>query len=174
MKRFITSIFLCSLLLLSAFTLPAQTRSRVMPSFPGGSYSVFGTTGYNVSATGTTDTIAVTDSIAYIYPITGGREYSPFISFTWTKIGAGTATLAAKFFEGNQGSTTGNFTAVLAGSANAAYTKSYTLSATGTNYISFMNDSAKISGRYLKIQFYTTSTANVSGSIKGTVNTTLR
>jgi hypothetical protein len=178
MKKFkILSLF--AALVLFTIAADAQVRTRLMPAFSGGSNSAFGVTGYTISGTGSTDTIAVSDSISYVWPITGGIQYFPNLSFQWTKIGAGTATLGAKFYQCNtSGACTGvtvtNANPLLAGVANTAYSKTYTLSASGVNYIDMLADSVKVSGRYLKVVFFTTSTASVSGAIGGTLNTTLR
>lgn len=169
MKRI---IFIAILTVLSAVSF-AQTKSKVLPAFAGGSYSVFGSTGYTYSG-GVTDTLAVTDSLSYIYQITGGVRYNPFISLAWTKIGAGTATVTCKLFQSNQGGVNGNYQQCVSGVANTAYTKVFTFSATGVNYLDAFADSVKISGRYLKVQFYTSNTASVQGALAGTVNTTLR
>ena len=171
MKRL--KLFLFIITVFTSLAVSAQVKSKVLPGFAGGSYSAFGTSGYSYSP-GATDTLAVTDSVAYIYQITGGVRYVPFISLAWTKIGAGTATVTCKLFQSNQGGVSGNYQQCVAGLANTAYSKSFTFSATGVNYLDAFADSVKVSGRFLKVQFYTSGTANVQGSIAGTVNTTIR
>lgn len=174
MKQFI-KVFLFAIIILAGFSaLKAQTRSRVMPSVTAGYSTVFGTTGYTVSGSGTADTLAVSDSIGYIYPVSATNRWLPFLSFAWTKIGAGTATLAAKFYQGN--TSTNCVSPIYAGSANTAYAKSYTLSASTTTpqFVDFYADSAKITGKYIKVLFYTSNTASVQGSIAGTINTVVQ
>jgi len=160
----------------SFFAASAQTRSRVLSPLTVGNNIILGTAGNTISGTGTADTLAVTDSIAYILPINAplAQFYLPYLSIGWTKIGSGTATVTANFFQGNTSSNV--LDPVKAGSANNTYTKTLTFSATTTtpSYINFLNDSAKISGRYLKIQFITSSTASVQGSIATNVNTAYR
>jgi len=169
MKKLLILIALIS----TVFVSHAQTKSKVLPGFAGGNYSVFGTTGYTYSG-GVADTLAVTDTISYIYPITGGIRYTPFISLAWTKIGSGTATVVCKLFQSNQGGVSGNYQQCGSGVANTAYSKSFTFSSTGVNYLDAFADSVKISGRYLKVEFITSNTASVQGAIAGTINTTIR
>lgn len=171
MKSFIKILFAFALLLTTTVTVHAQLRQRVMPAIAKGNSIVLGTTGFTVSNTGIADTLAVSDTLDYRIPFTGPNSYLPFISYGWTKIGSGTATVVVNFYEGN---TPYNFTTVKAGVANAAYTKTLTLSASTTGFIDFLADSAKISGKYLKITETTSSTASVQGSIITNVNTSYK
>lgn len=168
MKRFILFAILIAFSAVSFAQLP--TRTKVLPTFNAGSQSAFGVNGYTVGG-GVADTLAVTDTLQYIYPVSNTTRYLPFVSLQWTKIGAGTATVTAAFYQGN---TNGNLTTVKSGSANTAYTKTLTFSATGVNYIDLLADSCKISGNFLGIRFFTSNTASVQGTIAGTVKTAIQ
>jgi hypothetical protein len=144
----------------------AQLRTRTMPGVSVGSTpSFYGVSPNTISTTVTADTLGVSDTIAYVVPVNANYTYVPFLSTGWKKIGSGTATITVLFFQGN---TPGNCSSpVLAGSANATYTKTLTYSATSTtpSYIDFNADSAKVSAPYLKIYYRTSATASVQGSI---------
>lgn len=173
MKSLKFSIF--ALLLVLTTLTQAQLRTKVVsPIVPGtylSNYNVFGNYPNTITGLGTADTLAVSDTIAYVVPIQTNYQYLPFLSFGWTKIGAGTATITASFYQGNSQY---NFTPLKAGSANTTYTKTFTLSASGTNFVDFLADSVKVSGRYLKIQYTTSSTASVSGSVVTVLNTAIK
>lgn len=170
MKR-LKSFLLFALIALICTCANAQLRTKIVSPISIGSYGVFGTFPNTITGLGSADTLAVSDTVAYIVPITGQNRYLPFLSFGWTKIGSGTATLTATFYEGNS---TNNFKQLLSGSANAAYTKSFTLSASSTQFVDFLADSVKVSGRYLKIQYLTSNTASVQGSIVTVCNTAIQ
>ena len=165
MKKIVPFLLVCiSLVAVSSAQLRTTT---IAPVFKGNSVAL-GVNPNTITGVGTADTLGVSDTIAYIIPFQGPYKYIPYVSFGWTKIGSGTATLVASFYQGN---TPYNFSPVKAGSSNATYTKTYTLSASGTNFIDFLADSAKVSGRYLKVQFMTSSTASVQGSVNTVVST---
>jgi hypothetical protein len=94
-----------------------------------------------------------------------------FHSFYWTKVGAATATVAVNYFQSNDNV---NYFPVTKGSAQSAYTKSFTLSASGANNVSFTQDSAVLEGRYLKIQLITSNTASVKGYLTHYVKTNIK
>jgi hypothetical protein len=154
MKKFaLIALSVC----LAVATVNAQTRTKITGNVTQGQYLDFG--GVNLVPS---DSLQVTDSLAYIIPIDHTNEVLGYLTFLWNKIGAGTATLAVNFFQGNDPA---NFLPVKAGVAQTNYTKSFTLSATAWNEISFQRDTALISGRYLKVQFITSATASVKGKI---------
>lgn len=159
-----------SVCLITASQSQAQLRTKVVSTVNLGNYTTLGVYPNTITGIGSADTLAVSDTVAYIIPFNGIYRYTPFLSFGWTKIGAGTATIVATFYQGNSQY---NFTAVKAGSANTAYSKSFSLSSSATNFVDFLADSAKISGRYLKIVYTTSSTASVQGSIVTVCNTAM-
>ena len=169
MKK-ILALLLISATFSVAVNAQLRTNSNIAPVQRGSSVTL-GSLPYTVYGIDTADTLAVSDTIAYVIPFTGSYQYIPFVSFGWTKIGSGTATVTASFYQGN---TPYNFVSVKAGSANSVYTKTFTLSASGTNFIDFLADSAKVSGRYLKVQFMTSSTASVSGSVNTVVSSAMK
>ena len=138
-----------SLIAISSF---AQTRTFTAANITQGQFSTLPTVGY--------DSLQVTDSLAYIVPVTHTNVNDVFHTFNWTKVGSGTATVTVNYFQSNDNV---NYLAIPNGAAQSAYSKTFTLSATGSNYVSFAADTAQLSGRYLKIQFITSSTASVKG-----------
>lgn len=144
----------------------AQTRTKITANINQGEYIDFG--GTNMVPF---DSLQVTDSLAYIIPITHLNVLSALQVFRWKKVGAGTATVTVNFFQGNDPS---SFFAVTKGSAQTTYTKSFTLSADTDSQINFLTDSANISGRYLKVQFITSATASVKGYIANRLKTNIK
>jgi len=150
--------FLAVATLAIGMTASAQTRTKNVSTVNQGYTVEFGGAGYVPS-----DSLQVSDSIGYFIPVNHTNSVDPFIQFAWTKIGAGTATLGVNFYQSSDNIT---YLPVLKGAAQSAYTKSYTLSATTpATQISFLNDTARFEGRYMKIIFFTTSTASVKGKI---------
>lgn len=166
MKKFIC-LLLASFALLCT-SVQAQTRTKTTAAIQQGQFIDFGGTG-NLTPY---DSLQVTDSLAYIIPITHTNDLSAFQLFKWKKVGSGTATVTVNYLQANDPSST--FTAVTKGSAQSAYTKTFTLSADTDSYINFVQDSAIISGRYLKIQFITSSTASVKGYIANRLKTNVK
>jgi hypothetical protein len=162
MKKFIF-LLLASVAFISV---EAQTRTKTTANINQGEYIDFGGTNMVPS-----DSLQVTDSIAYIIPITHLNLLSAFQVFRWKKVGAGTATVTVNYFQGNDPSI---FFAVTKGSAQATYTKTFTLSADTDSQINFLADSANISGRYLKVQFITSNTASVKGYIANRLKTNIK
>lgn len=157
------------LMLLGSLTSKAQTHPTTYPILQNvnqGQYLDFG--GVNLVPR---DSLLVTDTATYIIPVTHVNDLTHYLVFNWTKIGAGTATLAVKFSQGNDPSI---FFPVTAGKLNTAYTKSYTLAASATNEVSFARDTASFQGRYLKIQMITTSTASVKGKYAWRLKTNVK
>ena len=165
MKRF-PVLIIAALALFTSLSSTAQVRTRTMgPVTVGAVPTFYGVVPNTITTTVTADTLGVSDTIAYVLPVSASYAYTPFISVGWKKIGAGTATITALFFQGN---TANNCTSpVLAGSANATYTKTLTYSATTTtpSFIDFNADSAKLTAPYMKIYYRTSATASVQGSI---------
>lgn len=153
-KLFATLALLCSV-----FLAKSQVRISTLPNMQQGAFIDFG--GVNLIPS---DSLQVSDSIAYIVPITHQSNIFPYITWLWTKIGAGTATVTLSFLQGNDPA---NLFPVKAGVNQTTYTKTYTLSAAGTtpNEVDFQRDTAQFVGRYLKVYFITSSTASVKGKL---------
>lgn len=111
---------------------------------------------------GVADTLVVSDTVQYPIIVSHSQGLKPFIQMYWQKIGSGTATVTATFWQSNDGTT---YNAIPKGKAQSAYSKTLTLSATGTTFISFANDTALFEGQYLKIRYVTSSTASVKGKM---------
>lgn len=135
----------------------AQTRTKTVPGIQIGTWADLGGTPALPA-----DSLQVTDSISYIVPITHTGVIYPYASFVWNKIGAGTATVAATFYQSNDLLT---WFPLLKGIAQSAYTKSYTLSASGTNEIDMKRDTVPIGAKYFRVTLITTSTASVKGKL---------
>ena len=155
LKNKVAIFFLIAISLSVTFSANAQLRKKTTAPLPQGQFIDLGVS--------PKDTLAVSDTIAYIIPMDHTNTINLYQTFYWTKIGSGTATMDAKFFQSNNGT---DWVAVKQGVAQSAYSKTFTLSASGgANEIDFRADTALVSGRYLKIQYKTSSTASVQGSI---------
>lgn len=108
------------------------------------------------------DTLVVSDTVQYPIRISHSKLLKPFIQMYWQKIGAGTATVTATFWQSNDGVT---YNAIPKGKNQTAYSKTLTLSATGTTFISFTADTVVFEGQYLKVRYITSSTASVKGKM---------
>lgn len=159
--KIILSIALFCSCLVASVNSDAQLRKKTTAPLPQGQFLDFGTTTVK-------DTLAVSDTIAYIVPMDHTNKVTPYLNFAWVKIGAGTATLNTSFYQSNDGVT---WFALTAGVAQATFSKTYTLSASGTNEVSFTRDSVVFDGRFLKMQFKTSSTSSVQGSLSGRLKT---
>lgn len=157
-------IFLASITLITSVS--AQTRTKTTANINQGEYIDFG--GFNMVPS---DSLQVTDSIAYIIPITHANDINAYQIFRWKKSGAGTATVTVNYFQGNDPT---NFFAVPKGVAQSAYTKTFTLSTDSVVQINPTVDTAIISGRYLKVQFFTSNTASVKGYIANRLKTNVK
>lgn len=172
MKKLILLAFFGSL----ASVCFAQLRTTYRPSQVQGTYWDF-PGNFFPSATATTppssisDTLQVSDTVAYILPVNHLNDVDFYQQFYWSKSGSGTATLVVAFLQSNDPY---NFVAVPKGGAGSAYTKSYTLSASGWNYISFKADTASFTGRYLKITYTTSNTASVGGKVFTRIKSTIK
>jgi hypothetical protein len=156
MKKFIY-LLIASLALIS--TIDAQTRTRTTANIEQGQY-------IDIGGTVTTgDTLQVTDTVAYIIPITHTNDIFPYFNLSWLKSGAGTATVTMSFWQSNDPTNGANFKPVVAGVAQTTYTKTFTLSSSGWNEVSFARDTARFEGRYLKVQYHTSATASVGGKM---------
>lgn len=145
-----------SILLLAAmtFTSNAQLRTKTTSYLSQGDFIDLGVS--------PKDTLAVSDTIAYIIPVTHTNNIGFYQTFKWTKIGAGTVTMDVQVFQSNNSV---DWFTVKKGVGQTDYTKTFTLAATGLGELDFKTDTAFVSGRYLKIQYKTSSTSTVQGSI---------
>lgn len=143
--------------MISTASLSAQTRTKTVPGINVGAWADLGGTPGLPS-----DSLQVTDSISYIIPITHAGVLCPYATFVWSKIGSGTATVAATFFQSGDLLT---WFPLLKGVAQSTYSKSYTLSASGTNEIDFKRDTVPIGAKYVRITLITSATASVKGKL---------
>jgi hypothetical protein len=155
MKNFFKILLVGLIVIISVSTFATNRTKDKGEIIQGKYYSLGG---------GTADTIVVSDTVNYVMFVNRTNIVYPEMDLLWTKVGAGTATLKVAFFESKDGTTTG-YTTCKKGKAQGAYTKTLTLTATGYTPISFRADTALCTGRYLKIQYTTTSTATVKGKI---------
>lgn len=162
MKNFrFVSVLLLAVGILVGMNVSAQTRVVNGPTATQGPQS---SSIYFGGVPGTpSDSLQVSDSIAYIIPVSHWNEVIPNLQWGWTKIGSGTATITLSFLQNNDGGST--WFNVPKGAAQSAYSKSYTLSATTNSFVDFAQDTAIFSGRYLKVYYITSSTASVKGKL---------
>lgn len=166
MKKYFVLIF--SLFAFVAVS-TAQTRLRTVGNINEGQViNIGGTTAIP------TDSLQVTDTIAYIIPVTHIHSVFPYLTWEWTKIGAGTATVVQSFTQSMDNSSATSYFPVLKGVAQSAYTKSYSLSASTPSEVDFARDTAVISGRFLKITYITSSTASVKGKLHTAVKANIK
>lgn len=170
MKKF---LFVFGFLVTLATTSFAQLRTTTRTTIQQGQFldypgSLFAAT----PAANQCDTLQISDTVAYILPMTHTNDISVYHTWYWLKSGAGTATITVAFLQGNDPY---NFVAVKAGAAQAAYTKVITASATGWQVpISFAADTARFEGRYLKVTYTTSATASVGGKVFSRTKTNIK
>jgi hypothetical protein len=155
-----------ALLFLPPKTSEAQTRVVSGLSVTQGSTLLYG----NLNGV-PSDSLQVSDSIAYLVSVAHTNAVDPFLTWQWTKVGSGTATITLTFLQSNDNV---NWFAVPKGAALSAYSKSYTLSASGWNLVSFAQDTARFEGKYLKVYYITSSTASVKGRVNGILKTIIK
>lgn len=118
-----------------------------------------------------TDSLGVSDTTIYIIPVTHTNELFPYLTWEWTKVGSGTATVVLTVTQSNDAV---NYNPVLKGQAQTAYTKSYTWSATTNGEVEFWRDTAVVSARYLKLQWISSNTASVKGKLHSRVKSNIQ
>ena len=143
-------------LIVLAFGLMSLQRTKSTISVNQGEFKRFGGTAG--------DTVVVSDTVNYVFNVTHLNDVNPYGYFLWDKVGSGNPTVTMLFYQSIDGV---NYVAVQKGAALGAYTK--TLSPTADTYYecSFAKDTAFFEGKYLKITFRTTNTANVKGKVDG-------
>jgi hypothetical protein len=117
---------------------------------------------YLVTGGGVGDTIVVSDTVQIPIVVTHSALVKPLIQMYWDQIGTAIATSTLTFWQSNDGV---NYTAVKKGKLQAAYSKSFTIKADTTNFISFALDSVVLEGRFLKLRYITSSTAAVKAKL---------
>lgn len=155
---------------LIGITANAQLRTSIRSTIQQGTYldypgSFFPTATSTVPTSAASDTLQVSDTVAYVLPITHTNDVDFYTQWYWTKSGAGTATITLTFYQSNDPYNFATGSQLTKGVAQTAYSKSYTLTASGWNYVSFKTDSVNFSGRYLKVQYMTSNTASVGGKV---------
>jgi len=145
----------------------AQLRTSTLPNIQQGQFIDFGGVYPNAS-----DTLQVSDTVAYIIPITHNNEIAGvFHQFYFKKVGSGNPTITVSYYQSNDLTT---FFPVTKGSAQSTYVKTFTPTTSTWNYVNFTQDSAKFDARYLKVQFMTSSTSSVGGNIVSRLKTYYR
>lgn len=174
MKKFLLIAF-SALAFLIGNQAKAQLRDTITAGIQQGQFiDLFGYqtgSGFNV-VTNPVDSMQVSDTLVNIIPITHLNAIDPYLTWYWQKVGSGTATLTVSFFTGND--PTNCTFPVRKGVLDSAYTRTFTLSTSQWNDIDFARDTARCSGRYLKIQLMTTNTASVGGKVYARLKTNIR
>jgi len=165
--------FLIGFLVAMALSSTAQLRTTTRSTIQQGQFLDYpGSWLTAVPAAAQMDTLQVSDTVAYIIPVMHSNDVDLTHEFYWTKYGSGTATVTLTFYQGN---TPWYFTQCTSGVAKTAYSKSYTISASGDQgFLSFKTDSVNFTGRYLKVQYMTSSTASVGGKIISRTKATIK
>lgn len=135
----------------------AGTRVVSAPTLNQGNFLAFG----GVNNVGS-DSLQVTDTIRYIIPVSHTNDVQPYYTLTWTKIGAGTATITQNWYQSNDNI---NWFPIQKGVAQTNYTKTFSPSATTAYEVDFAKDTARFNARYIQVQFITSATASVKGKI---------
>lgn len=164
----------CAILALTAmFAMPTHAQTRVVS---GSSNQQGNTTDLGgVYPTGGTvtpsDSLQVSDSIAYFVSMIHTATVDPFITWYWDKIGSGNPTVTLSFLESNDNV---NWFAIPKGSAQTAYTKTFSPTANTWYEVNFRADTALFSAKYLKIYYITGATASTKGKIFTRLKTSIK
>lgn len=167
-KILVLFTFLVSL----AVTAGAQVRTKQLGTITQGNTITYpGSTSLAIPPSSAMDTLQISDTVAYVIGVSHLNDVTGFHQWYWSKSGSGTAAITLSFLESLDGL---NFTPVTKGAALASYTKTYSLSASGWNYVDFKADSANFQGRYFKVQYKTDATASVGGKVYSITKTLIR
>ena len=161
MKKF---IFLLSLVFLFAVSYAHKPVQGTLPTVYITNTTLTNTVDFAGVNLTPIDSLLVSDTLQYILPVSHTNMVNPFIATYWSKIGAGTATVTVNFLQSNDPATA-DFVTIKKGKNLTAYSKTLTLTASGWSNISFVQDTAQFEGRYLMVQFITSSTASVKGKL---------
>lgn len=159
MKKFII-ISILSLVGIGLFFAGVKDRTRPLQSA-----SVFGDASdqsYLVCGGGAGDTIVVSDTVRVPVVVNHSAIVQPYIQLYYDKISSGTATIAATYWQSNDGV---NYKQLLKGKNQSAYAKSLALAADTTIWTSFAADTVVFEGRFLMMKYITSSTASVKGKL---------
>lgn len=168
MKKFLVLSFLATL----ALTAGAQVRTKLISTIQQGTTLTYpGSTTLAIPPSSAMDTLQVSDTVAYIIPVSHLNDVGAYHQWYWAKSGSGTAAIQLAFFQSLDGL---NYTPVTKGAAASAYTKTYSLSASGWSYVDFKADSASFQGRYLKVWYKTDGTASVGGKVYSITKTLVK
>lgn len=169
LKRFALffSIF-AALAVISTVPAHAQNgRTHMTPQITQGQWQDLG------GAVGApTDSLGVSDTTTYYVPITHTNLIFPYLTWEWTKTGSGSATITLTAYQSNDNV---NYAQLKAGVAQTAYSKTYsTLAASANEEVDFNRDTVAVGGRYLKLQWITSSTASVKGGFHARVKANVK
>lgn len=130
----------------------------------GGTYPLFGT----VSPS---DSLQVSDSIAYLISVVHLNDVGAYLTWYWNKIGSGNPTVTLSFLQSNDNV---NWFTVPKGTAETAYSKTFSPTANTWFNVDFRADTALISAKYLKVYFITSATASTKGKIFNRLKTFIK
>lgn len=176
MKKY---LFLLTALLGFAMATSAQIRTKLLSPIPQGQYIdfpglFFPTSAASIPTSAASDTLQVSDTVAYVFQINHANDVDMFLQWYWNKSGAGTAGITLTFYQSNDPYNFPTSSQLTAGTLKAAYSKVYALTASGWNQVSFRQDSVSFAGRYLKVQYLTSATASVGGKVFSRLKTTIK
>lgn len=175
MKKLILLAFFASLASVSF----AQLRTSYRPSQLQGTYwdfpgQFFPTAALPNPSSAISDTLQVSDTVAYILPVNHPNDVDFFVQWYWSKSGSGTAGITVTFYQSNDPYNFGTGSQLTSGVAKGTYSKVYSLTSSGWNYVNFKQDSVNFAGRYLKIQYLTSATASVGGKVFTRAKSTIK
>lgn len=172
MKNF--KVFVALLAVITIFWIPpASAQQRVVSGISVNEGQTVDLGGiYPVSGTVTpSDSLQVSDSIAYFVSVIHTHTIDPFVTWYWNKIGSGNPTVTLSFLESNDNV---NWFAIPKGVGLTAYTKTFSPTANTWYEVNFRADTAAFSGKYLKVYYITNSTASTKGKIFTRIKTSIK
>ena len=151
------------LMLFIAFNVSATNRTKSVGEIKEGLYIATGGT--------SADTIVLSDTVSWTFQVSHAYSVWPDLSIYYQKIGAGNPTLKLDVYESPDGNV---YSTVKKGKAQAAYTKSYSPTATGMLECSFEKDTAYFTKRYLKFKFSTGATSGTKAKLTNHFKTNIK
>lgn len=167
LKRFAAIIGLSALFAVIYIT-PSKAQTRVVS---GGSVIEGNTLDFGGVYGSPSDSLQVSDSIAYLISVVHYHAVDPYLTWFWHKIGTGNPTVTLSFLQSNDNV---NWFAVPKGAALSAYTKTFSPTADTWYNVSFAQDTARFEGKYLKVYYITSSTASTKGKIFNRLKTIIK
>lgn len=157
----------------------AQLRTYIKSAIPQGQYIdcpglFYPTSAASVPPSASSDTLQVSDTLAYVFPITHANDVDCFLQWYWNKSGSGTAGITLTFYQSNDPYNFATGSQLTAGVNKTSYSKTYSLTSSGWSYVSFKQDSVNFVGRYLKVQYLTSNTASVGGKVFSRLKSTIK